>query len=124
MAPRNSVLSVLGLVPEAKMPSERSAPDEHDSTGEVQDLRREVKLTIEHNQVSVMNAMRDVMAEFTRNNGRSESGSDEGSAALGKNPRGIVPAAVRETPAAAVSMARDIAAEQETNLREGASPDL
>ena len=64
------------------------------------------------------------MAEFTRNNGRSESGSAEGSAAVGQIPRGIVPAAVRETPAAAVGMARDIAAEHQTNLREGASPDL
>ena len=101
-------LNVRGLVPEAKMPSERSAHVEHDSPGEVQDLRREVKLTIEHSQASMMNAMRDVMAELTRNNGRSESCSAEGSASVGQIPRGIVPAAVRKTPAA-VGMARNVA---------------
>ena len=106
------------------MPSERSAHEEHNSPGEVQDMRHKVKLAIEHSQASTMNVMRDMMAEFTRNNGRSESGSAEGSAAVGQIPRGIAPAAVRETPAAAVGMARHIAAEQETNLREGASPDL
>ena len=97
---------------------------EHDSPGEVQDLRREVKLAIEHGQASWMNAMRDMMVEFTRNNGRSEYGRAESSAAVGQMPRGIVPAAVRETPGSGVGMARDIAAEHQTNLREGASPDV
>ena len=72
----------------------------------------------------MMNAMRDMMAEFTRSDGRSESGSAEGSAAVVQVPRGAVPTAVKETPAAAVGMARDIEAEQETNLREGASQKL
>ena len=87
-------------------------------------LRRELKLAIEHSQASMMNATRDMIAEFTRDNGRSESGSAEGSATIGQIPRGIVPTAVTGTPAAAVGMARDIGAVAETTLREGASPDL
>ena len=61
------------------MPSERSAHEEQDSRGEVQDLRRAVYLTIEHSQASIMNSMRNKMAEFTGNNGRSEPGSAAGS---------------------------------------------
>ena len=64
------------------------------------------------------------MADFMRYNGRSYADSAEGSAAVGKIARGIVPATVRETPAAAVGMALYFAAEEETNRREGASPDL
>ena len=108
------------------MSLKRLAQEECDSPGEVQELRREVKLALEHSQASTMNAVRDMMAEFTRNNDRSESGSAEGSAGVGQIPRGTVPTAVRETPAAAgaAGMARGIAAEQETYLREGASRNL
>ena len=68
-----------------------------------------------------MNAMGGMVAEFTRSNGRSESGS----AAVVQISRGTEPTAVRENPSAvAVGMARDTAAEQETSLREGASRNL
>ena len=87
-----SDLNVCGLVPEAKMPSERSAQENNDSPGEVQDLRREVNLAIEHSHASMMHAMRDTMAEFTRNKARSESSSAEGGAPLKHIPRLIVPA--------------------------------
>ena len=106
------------------MPSERSANEEHDSPGEVQHLRHEVNLAIEHSQASMMNAKRGTMAEFTRNNGRSEAVSALGATAVGQIPRGAVLAALEETPAAAVGKARDIEAEQETRLREAASSDF
>lgn len=40
-------------------------------------------------------AMRSTMAEFTLNNGRSESGGTEDSAAVGESPAGAGPTAVR-----------------------------
>ena len=104
------------------MPLKGSAQEEHGSYREVQELRREIKLALEHGQSWVMNG--EMMAEFTKHNGRLESGSDEGSPAVGQITRGRVTAAVRETPSAAVGMARDIPTEQETHLREGASRNL
>ena len=47
------------------IPSEGSAREEHDSTGELEELRPEVKLVLERSQASMMNAMKDMMAEFT-----------------------------------------------------------
>ena len=65
----------------------------------------------------MMNAMRDMMTEFTRNNSRSESGSAEGSAAVEQILRGTVLTTVRETPAAAVGMARDICSRRLAEFR-------
>ena len=55
----------------------------------------------EDRQASMMHAMREMMADFMRDNGRSESSSAEGSAAVGGSPRGAEPTAARETSAAA-----------------------
>ena len=72
----------------------------------------------------MMHAMREMMAKFMSNNGRSESSSAEGSAAVAGSPPGAEPTAARETPAVAVAggVARgDTTAGSETTLREDAS---
>ena len=75
---------------------------------------------MEEKQASMMHAMREMMAEFMRNNGRSES-----STAVGGSPRGAEPTAARETSAAAAAaggVARgDTPAGRETTSREDAS---
>ena len=96
-----------------RISSERSAHVEHDSSGEVPKLQREVKPALEQRQASMMNAMRSMISEFMRDNGRSEPGgaggsaavreapAEEGTTAVGESPRGTVPTAeVRETTAA------------------------
>jgi len=82
-----------------------SAQDEQDlPNDEVQQLRSEFQLAVEHWQVSTMHAMRSMMAEFMTDNGRSESSVAEGSVAVGERPAGAgttaVFTAVRETTAA------------------------
>ena len=71
---------------------------------EVQQLRQEFQLVVEHWQVSTMHAMRSMMAEFMTDNGRSESSGAEGSVAVGERPAEAgataVFTAVRETTAA------------------------
>ena len=52
----------------------------------MQQLRSELQLMMGEKQASMMHAMREMMAEFMRNNGRSESSSAEGSAAVGGEP--------------------------------------
>ena len=42
-----------------------------------------------------MNAMRNMLAEFTRDNGQSESGGVVGSAAVGESPGGAISTVVR-----------------------------
>ena len=82
-------------------------------------LRSEFQLMMEEKQASMMHAMREMMAEFMRNNGRSES-----STAVGGSPRGAEPTAARETSAAAAAggVARgDTPAGRETTSREDAS---
>ena len=82
----------------------KGSAQEQDSTkDEMNQLRSELQLMMEEKQASMMkNAMREMMAEFIRNNGRSKFGSPEGSAAVGGSPRGAEPTAARETsPAAA-----------------------
>ena len=54
---------------------------------ELQQLRREFQLVVVQGQASMMLAMRDMMAEFTRNKGRSESSSAGSSAAGREGPR-------------------------------------
>ena len=53
----------------------------------------------------MMTTMKDMMAEFTGDNGRSESGRAEYSAAVGQIPCVTVPTSTRETLAAAVGIA-------------------
>ena len=79
---------------------------------------------MEEKQASIKHAMRETMAEFIGNNGRSESSSAEGSAAVRGSPRGAEPTAARETSAAAAAGggAREgTTAGRETTLRENAS---
>ena len=80
-----------------------SAEKKDSTKDEVHQLKNELQLMMEEKQASMMkNAMREMMAEFIRNNGRSKFGSPEGSAAVGGSPRGAEPTAARETsPAAA-----------------------
>jgi len=88
---------------------------------ELQQLSREFQLVVEQGQASMMLAMRDMMAEFMRNKGRSESSSAGSSAAGREGPRGAEPSAVRTSVAA---VAGDTAAGRETTLRGEASRNL
>ena len=88
---------------------------------EVQQLRSEFQLVVEQGQASMMLAMRDMMAEFMRNKGRSESSSAGSSAAGREGPRGAEPSAVRTSVAA---VAGDTAAGREITLRGEASRNL
>ena len=90
---------------------------------EVRQLRSEFQLVGEHGQASMMLAMRDMMAEFMRNKGRSESSSAGSSAAGRERPRGAEPSAVR-TSVAAGGLAGDTAAGREITLRGEASRNL
>ena len=84
---------------------------------------------MEERQASMMHAMREMMAEFMRNNGPSESSSAEGRAAVGGSPRGAEPTAALETSAAAAAAAAaaggvargDTTAGRNMTLREDAS---
>ena len=87
---------------------------------ELQQLSREFQLVVEQGQASMMLAMRDMMAEFMRNKGRSESSSAGSSAAGREGPRGAEPSAVR-TSAAAGGEAGNEAAGRGTTLRGDAS---
>ena len=77
-----------------------SAQEQNSTKDEMQQLRSELQLMMGEKQSSMMHAMREMMAEFMRNNGRSESSSTEGSVAVGGSPRGAEPTAARETSAA------------------------
>ena len=68
---------------------------ERDSSDEIQQLRNEVRLVIEEREASMMHDMREMLAEFMRNNGPSESSSAEGSAAVRASQQGAEPTAVR-----------------------------
>ena len=75
-------------------------------------------------QASIVQDEREIMAEFMRNNGPSESSSAKGSAAARESSRGTEPAAVRETSVAAAVGGRargDMTAARWTTLREDAS---
>ena len=93
---------------------------------EMRFTRSELELMMGKRHASMMHAMREMMAEFMRNNGRSESSSAEGSAAVGGSPRGAEPTAARETSAAAAVAAGgrargDTTAGREKTLRDDAS---
>ena len=77
-----------------------SARVEHE-TSEVQNLRTEVQLMIGDSQAFLLDAMRSMLVGFKRDNSRSESGSVEGSAAVGESPEGAGPTAVGQNPAGA-----------------------
>lgn len=78
---------------ESRMASKGSAREEKDT--EVQGPREEVQQMMQDSQASLMNAMRNIVADFTRSNGQSEFGGVVGSAAARESPAGERPA--RET---------------------------
>ena len=80
-----------------------STQEQDSNRDEIHQLSSELQLMMEENQASMMHAMREMMAEFMRNNGRSESGSAEGSTAVGGSPRGAEPTAARDNTAAAAA---------------------
>ena len=57
------------------MSSKGSAQEKDSTKDEMHQLRSELQLMMEEKQASMMHAMREMMAEFMRNNGRSESSS-------------------------------------------------
>ena len=56
---------------------------ERDSTDEIQQLRSKLQVMMEEKQASMMQYIREMMAELMRDNGRSETRSAEDSAAGG-----------------------------------------
>ena len=63
-----------------------SAQEQNSTKDKMHQLRSELQVMMGEKQASMMHAMRGIMAEFMRNNGRSESSSAEGSAAVGGEP--------------------------------------
>lgn len=59
---------------------------------EVQELRRDVQQVIQESQESLLDSMKNMVVDFTRTNGQSESGGAEGSARVGEGPVGVAPA--------------------------------
>ena len=82
-----------------------SASEQESTKDEMHRPRSELQLMMEEKQASMMHGMREIMTQFMRNDGRSESGSAEGSAVVGGSPRGAEPPAARETSAAAAAAA-------------------
>ena len=67
----------------------KGSAQEQDSTkDEMNQLRSELQLMMEEKQASMMHAMREMMAEFMRNNGRSESSSAGQRCCRGEPTRG------------------------------------
>ena len=81
----------------------------HD-TSDVEHLMREFQLGTE-SLPSTMKAMRHKLAEFTKNNGRSESGNAEDGAAIGRSPRGAMPTALQESSGVEGSATADVGRE-------------
>lgn len=94
-----------------RRPWKESAHTERDSSGEFQEVGCDVQLMMEQTHASMMNTMKSLMAEC---------GGAEGSTAVRQTSSGNVSIAGRETPAAAVAMARDNTNGREASLREGA----
>ena len=118
------------------MYSEKSAHVQHDSSSEVEKLRRELKLALEHRKAWTMYDMKSMTSEFMRGNGRSEPGSagdsvalgespaEVGTIAVGESPRGTIPTAeVRETTAAVgAGIGRSASGSVEGSAAVGESP--
>ena len=77
----------------------KGSAQEQDSTiDEILQLTSELQLMREERQESSMHAMREVMAEFMRNNDRSESSRAEGRTAVEGSPRGAGPCLLYTSP--------------------------
>ena len=85
---------------ESRMSVKGSAQEQDSAKDEIHQLRSELQLMMEDRQAPLIHAMKEMMAEFMRNNGRSESSSVEGSAAVRWRPRGDEPTVARETSTA------------------------
>ena len=72
---------------------------------DVQKLRTEFQQMVQLRQASSMDAMRNMLAEFVRDDGQSESGCVEGSAAVGQRPAPAGLTAVEDSPGWAVPIA-------------------
>ena len=72
-------------------------------TSEVEKLRIEVHQMTGESQAVLLYTIRSMLVEVNRDNGRSESGSAESSAAVRESPEGAGPTAVGQSPAGASS---------------------
>ena len=66
-------------------------------TSEVEKLRIEVQKIMGESQAFLLDATRSMLVEVKRDNGRLESGTSEGSAAVWESPQGAGPTAVRQS---------------------------
>ena len=83
-------------------------------TSDMEKLRIGVLQIIGESQAFLLDAMKSMLVEVKRDNGRSDSGTAEGSAAVGESPEGAGPTAVGQRPARAGPTAV-----RETILRDG-----
>ena len=83
-------------------------------TSDMEKLRIGVLQIIGESQAFLLDAMKSMLVEVKRDNGRSDSGTAEGSAAVGESPDGAGPTAVGQRPARAGPTAV-----RETILRDG-----
>ena len=83
-------------------------------TPNLEKLRRGLLQRIGDSLTVLLDAMRSKLVEFKTDNGRSESGSAEGSAAVGEGPEGAGPTAVGQSPEGSGPSAA-----RETILRDG-----
>ena len=68
-------------------------------TSEVEKLRIEVKKIMGESQAFLLDATRSMLVEVKRDNGRLESGTSEGSAAVWESPKEAEPTAGGQSPA-------------------------
>ena len=78
-----------------------SAHAERETSGEVQEVRREVQQMIGDSKAFLLDDMSSMLVEFKRDNGWSEYGGAEGSVAEGENPAEPGPTDVGQSPAGA-----------------------
>ena len=91
------------MVPEtsSRMSLNESAHAERETSGEVQEVRREVQQMIGDSKAFLLDDMSSMLVEFKRDNGWSEYGGAEGSVAEGENPAEPGPTDVGQSPAGA-----------------------
>ena len=70
-------------------------------TSDMEKLRIGVLQIIGESQAFLLDAMKSMLVEVKRDNGRSDSGTAEGSAAVGESPEGAGPTAEGQKPAGA-----------------------
>lgn len=78
------------------MPYKRQANEEHDTYYEVQLLRWQMQQMVRDIEAALTDVIQNMLVAFRTENGRSESGGAESSAAVRESPTGILSTAVRE----------------------------